>query len=123
MVRKITFYRPDSACVTRSNKLLATGEDNPGEFKRLANERLATPYPEVGSTMREIREQKALSINELSTLSGIPEDILERAESGELELTGEDLEAVQRVYWALSALEATPADYRRLLGEMAIKAN
>jgi ribosome-binding protein aMBF1 (putative translation factor) len=73
--------------------------------------------------MREIREQKALSINELSTLSGIPEDILERAESGELELTGEDLEAVQRVYWALLALEATPADYRRLLGEMAIKAN
>ena len=49
---------------------LATGEDNPGDFKRLANQRLATPYPEIGSTMREIREQKELSIKELSTLSG-----------------------------------------------------
>ena len=102
---------------------LATGEDNPGDFKRLANERLAKPYPKVGSTMREIREQKELSINELSILSGIPTDILERAESGKLELTGEDLEAVQRVYWALSALEASPDDYRRLLAEMAMKAN
>src|ERR1700674_1761133 len=40
---------------------LATGEDNPGDFKRLANQRLATPYPENGSEMREIREQKQLS--------------------------------------------------------------
>jgi hypothetical protein len=72
---------------------------------------------------RSIREQKELSINELSTLSGIPADILERAESGELELTGEDLKYVQRVYWSLSALEATPADYRRLLAEMAMNAN
>ena len=37
-------------------------------------------------------------------------------ESGKLELTREDLEAVQRVYWALSALEANPDDYRRLVG-------
>jgi ribosome-binding protein aMBF1 (putative translation factor) len=72
---------------------LATGEDDPGIFKRLANERLSKPTPEVGSTMREIRQQKELSINELSGLSGIPADILERAESGELELTGEDLKS------------------------------
>jgi transcriptional regulator with XRE-family HTH domain len=101
----------------------ATGEDHPGDFNRLANERLSTPYPEIGSTMREIREQKELSISELSILSGIPADILERAESGKLELSGEDLEAVQRVYWALSALEASPDDYRRLLAEMEMKAN
>lgn len=25
---------------------LATGEDNPGDFRRLANQRLATPYPD-----------------------------------------------------------------------------
>jgi transcriptional regulator with XRE-family HTH domain len=102
---------------------LAVGEDHPGDFKRLANQRLATPTPEIGSKMREIRQQKELSIKELSTISGIPEDILERAESGKLELTGEDLKSVQKVYWALSALEATPADYRRLLAEMPMKAN
>ncbi len=77
---------------------LATGEGNPGDFKRLANQRLATPYPEVGSTMREIREQKELSIGELSILSGIPEDILAEAESDKLELTGKDLKDVQKVY-------------------------
>jgi transcriptional regulator with XRE-family HTH domain len=102
---------------------LATGEDDPGDFKRLADERLATPYPEVGSTMREIREQKELSIKELSTLSGIPEGILERVETGTVEMTDEVSKEVQRVYWSLSALEATPADYRRLLAEMDVKAN
>jgi len=38
-------------------------------------------------------------------------------------MTGEDLKDVQEAYWALSALEATPGDYRRLLAEMAMKAN
>jgi hypothetical protein len=98
---------------------LATGEDHPGDFKRLANQRLATPYPEVGSTMREIRLQKELSINELSTLSGIPEAVLEAAESDAVEMTDEVSKEVQRVYWSLSAVQGSPADYRRLLGEMA----
>jgi len=101
---------------------LATGEDNPGDFKRLANERLATPYPEVGSEMREIREQKELSIKELSDLSGLPEAVLEAAEAG-TEMTDEDSREVRKAYWALAALEATPADYRRLLADIAIKAN
>jgi transcriptional regulator with XRE-family HTH domain len=92
---------------------LATGEDNPGDFKRLANQRLATPYPEIGSTMREIRQQKELSIKQLSTLSGFPEDILVAAESENLAMIGDDLEDAQRVYWFLSALEASPVDYRR----------
>ena len=98
---------------------LAIGEDHPGYFKRLADERLATPYPEVGSEMREIREQRELSIKELSTISGLPEDILEAAEAG-TEMTDEDSREVQRVYWSLSALEASPGDYRRLLAAMAI---
>jgi DNA-binding transcriptional regulator YiaG len=102
---------------------LAIGEDNPGDFKGLANERLATPHPEIGSTMREIREQKELIIKELSTLSGVPENILEGAESGKLEMTGDELEDAQRVYWSLSALEGTAADYRRLLTGMATQAN
>ncbi len=102
---------------------LATGEDSPGDFKRLANERLATPYPEPGSAMREIREQKQLSIQQLSSLSGLAEDILEAAEAGTVEMTDEDSREVKRVYWSLSALEASPGDYRRLLAEMAMKAN
>jgi transcriptional regulator with XRE-family HTH domain len=102
---------------------LSIGEDNPGDFKRLANERLSTPTPQVGSTMREIRQQKELSINELSTLSGVPENILEAAESGTLAMIGDDLEDAQRVYWSLSALRATPADYRCLLAAMATQAS
>ena len=102
---------------------LAIGEENPGDFKRLATERLATPYPEVGSMMREIREQKELSIKELSTLSGLPEGVLERAESGTVEVTDEGSREVQRVYWSLSALEASPADYTRLLADISMKAS
>jgi len=98
-------------------------EDNPGEFKRLANERLATPNPEPGSAMREIREEKQLSVEELSKLSGIPEKTLEAAESDKLQMTGDALKEVQRVYWSLSALEASSDDYKRLLAEMLMKAN
>jgi hypothetical protein len=50
------------------------------------------------------------------------EDILERAESGTIEMTGENLEDVQKVYWSLSSLEASPADYRRLL-DISMKAS
>jgi bacteriocin-like protein len=102
---------------------LATGEDDPGDFKRLADERLATPYQEVGSTMREIREQKELSIKELSTISGLPEAVLEAAESGTVEMTDEDSREVRKAYWSLAALQATPADYRRLLADIAMKAS
>jgi transcriptional regulator with XRE-family HTH domain len=102
---------------------LATGEDNPGDFKLLADQRLATPYPDFGSPMREIREQKELSIEELATLSGLAEDVLERAEAGTVQLSGDDLENPQRVYWSLAALEASPADYRRLLADIAMKAS
>ena len=56
-------------------------------------------------------------------LSGIPADILADAEAGTVEMTDEVSEKVQRVYWSLSALKASPADYRRLLAEMAMKAN
>ena len=102
---------------------LAVGEENPGDFKRLADQRLATPYPDFGSSMTRIREEKQISIEELSTLSGVPSDILEGAEAGELEMADKDSREVQRIYWSLSALEASPADYRRLLGEMAMKAS
>ena len=102
---------------------LATGEGNPGDFKRLANERLATPYPENGSEMRATREQKQISIKELSTISGLPESVLNAAEAGTVDMTDEDSREVRKAYWALSAVESTPADYRRLLADIAMKAN
>ena len=73
--------------------------------------------------MREIREQKELSIGELSRLSGLPEAVLEAAEAGTVEMTDEVSKEVQRVYWSLSALEASPADYRRLIADIAMKTN
>jgi DNA-binding transcriptional regulator YiaG len=102
---------------------LAIGEDHPGDFKRLADERLATPYPEVGSEMRVIREEKQISVGELSGLSGLSEDILRAAESGTVEMTDEVSKEVKKVYWSLSALEASPADYRGLLAAMATQAS
>jgi hypothetical protein len=82
-------------------------------IQTLANERSAAPYPEFGPGMRKIREQKYLSIKELFTPFGIPENALEAAESGELEIPEEDSKNVQRVYWSLSSLEASPAEYGR----------
>jgi hypothetical protein len=71
--------------------------------------------------MTQVRQQKELSLEELSTISGMPEDVLQAAESDTIE-PGEDLEDVQRIYWALAALEATPSDYRRLLADIAMTA-
>jgi DNA-binding transcriptional regulator YiaG len=102
---------------------LAIGEDNPGDFKRLANERLATPYPEVGSKMREIREEKQISIGELSSISGLPEDVLRAAESVTVEMTDEVSKEVQRVHCSLSAVQGSPADYRSLLADISKKAS
>jgi transcriptional regulator with XRE-family HTH domain len=102
---------------------LETDQASAADYKRIVDQRLSKPYPDFGSSMTQIREQQQITIKELSTISGIPEDILAEAESGKLELAGEGLKDVQKVYWALSALEATPDDYRRLLAEMDVKAN
>jgi transcriptional regulator with XRE-family HTH domain len=102
---------------------LETDQASAADYKRIVDQRLSKPHPENGSEMREIREQKELSIKELSSLSGIPEKILTEAELGTVEMTDEVSKEVKKVYWSLSALEATPDDYRRLLAEMAIKAS
>jgi hypothetical protein len=43
------------------------------------------------------------------------------AEAGKVGITDEDSKEVQRVYWSLSALEASPADYRLLIADIATK--
>jgi len=102
---------------------LETDQASAADYKRIVDQRLSKPYPDFGSSMTQIRGEKQISIKELSTISGLPEAVLAEAESDKLELAGEDLKDVQKVYWALSALEATPADYRRLLADIAMKAN
>jgi hypothetical protein len=86
-------------------------------------ERLSRLYLRFGSILKRIREKRELTIQGLSVLSGVPEELLEASESGTFEMTDEDSREVRKAYWALAALEATPADYRRLLAEMGMKAN
>lgn len=102
---------------------LETDKASDADYKRIVDQRLSKPYPNFGSSMTQIRNEKQISIGELAIISGLSEDILRAAESGTVEMTDEVSEEVQRVYWSLSALEATAADYRRLLADIAMKAN
>ena len=102
---------------------LETDQASAADYKRIVDQRLSKPYPNFGSSMTQIREEKQVSVEELSRISGMPEDILRAAESGTVEMTDGDSRDVQRVYWSLSALEGTPADYRRLLAAMATQAS
>jgi DNA-binding transcriptional regulator YiaG len=100
---------------------LETGQASAADYKRIVDQRLSVSYPNFGSSMTQIRQEKELSISELSILSGVPADILEMAEAGKVGITDEDSKEVQRVYWSLSALEASPADYRLLIADIATK--
>ena|SRR5208283_5405786 len=102
---------------------LETDQASAADYKRIVDQRLSKPYPNFGSAMAEIRGEKQITIGELASISGLSEAILRAAESGTLEMTDEVSNEVKRVYWSLSALEATPDDYRRLLDGMAMKAN
>ncbi len=102
---------------------LETDQASAADYKRIVDQRLSKPYPDFGSSMTQIREEKQISIGELATISGIPEAVLEAAESGTVEMTDEVSKEVKRVYWSLAALSASPADYRRLLADIAMKAN
>ena len=94
---------------------LETDEASAADYKRIVDQRQSKPYPNFGSPMTQIRNEKQITIGELASISGLSEDILRAAESGTLEMTDEVLKEVQRVYWSLSALKASPADYRHLL--------
>jgi predicted transcriptional regulator len=101
---------------------LETDEASAADYKSIVDQRLSKPYPDFGFSMIQIRNEMQISIKELSSISGLPEAVLEAAEAGTVEMCDEVSEEVKRVYWTLSALEATPADYRRLLAEMEMKA-
>ena len=107
----------------RNNWTLETDQASAADYQRIVDQRLSKPYPNFGSAMTQIREEKQISVGELSRISGLPADVLRAAEAGTVELTDEVSKEVKRVYWSLSALEASPADYRRLLADIAMKAN
>jgi hypothetical protein len=102
---------------------LATDQFSAAHYKRIVDQRLSKPYPDFGSSLTQIRDEKQISIGELSCISGLPEDVLRAAETGTVEMTDEVSKEVKKVYWSLAALEATPDDYRRLLADFAMKAN
>jgi hypothetical protein len=72
--------------------------------KDLHPERLVALYPRYCSVMKQIREEQYLSIEELSALSGLSENFLEAAELGTVELTADNLKALQSVYWELAII-------------------
>jgi transcriptional regulator with XRE-family HTH domain len=102
---------------------LETDEASAADYKRIVDQRQSKPYPNFGSSMTQIRNEKQITIPELASISGLSEDILRAAESGTVEMTDEVSKEVKRVYWSLSALQASPADYRHLLAAMDVKAN
>jgi DNA-binding transcriptional regulator YiaG len=102
---------------------LETDQASDADYKRIVDQRLSKPYPNFGSSMAQIRNEKQISIGELASISGLSEAILRAAESGTVDMTDEVSREVKRVYWSLSALEASPADYRGLLADIAMKTN
>ena len=107
----------------RDNWTLETDQASAADYQRIVDQRLSKPYPNFGSAMTQIREEKQISVGELSRISGLPADVLRAAEAGTVEMTDEVSKEVKRVYWSLSALEASAADYRRLLADISKKAS
>ena len=80
-------------------------------------ERLGNLYTRYCSVMKQIREEKDTSIEELSALSGLSESFLEAAESLNLEMTDDDFKTLFGVYWELATGEDHPGDFKRLANE------
>ena len=75
---------------------LETDQASAADYKRIVDQRLSKPYPDFGFSMTQIREEKQISIGELASISGLPEDILRAAESGTVEMTDEVSKEVKR---------------------------
>src|SRR5271166_3647451 len=71
---------------------LGTDQASDADYKRIVDQRLSKPYPNFGPSMTQIRNEKQISIGELASISGLPEDILSAAESGTVEMTDEIFE-------------------------------
>ena len=51
---------------------LLTDQASDADYKRIVDQRLSKPYPNFGSPMTQIREEKQISVGELSRISGLP---------------------------------------------------
>jgi ribosome-binding protein aMBF1 (putative translation factor) len=80
-------------------------------------ERLGALYARYCSVMKQIREEKNVSVEELSALSGLSENFLEAAESGTVELTDDNLKALHESYWELAIGENNPGAFKRLANQ------
>jgi hypothetical protein len=80
-------------------------------------ERLGHLYRRYRSLMKQIREEKELSMEELSALSGSSEDFLQAAEAANLEMTDDSLKTLHEVYWELATGEDNPGDFKRLANQ------
>ena len=80
-------------------------------------ERLSKLYLRFGSILKQIRVKKWLTIQGLSVLSGVPEELLEEAESGRFEMTDEEVNDLRDVYWTLETDEASAADYKSIVNQ------
>jgi hypothetical protein len=79
-------------------------------------ERLSRLYLRFGSILKRIREKRELTIQGLSVLSGVPEELLEASESGRFEMTDKEFNDLRDVYWTLETDQASDADYKRMCG-------
>ena len=80
-------------------------------------ERLSKLYLRFGSILKRIREKRGLTIQGLSVLSGVPEELLEAAESGRFEMTDKEFTDLRNVYWTLETDQASAADYKRIVDQ------
>ena len=85
--------------------------------KRNEPEHLSTLYLRFGSILKRIREKRGLTIQGLTVLSGVPEELLEAAESGRFEITDEEVKDLRNVYWTLATDQASAADYKRIVDQ------
>ena len=80
-------------------------------------ERLSKLYLRFGSILKQIREKRRLTIQGLSVLSGVPEELLEASESGRFEMTDKEFTDLRNVYWTLETDQASAADYKRIVDQ------
>ena len=85
--------------------------------KKLHCECLGELYARYRVLLKQIREEKDITIKELSALCGSSSDFLQAAESGSLEVTDDNLKSVQDVYWTVATGEEHPGDFKRLANE------
>ena len=52
---------------------LATEQSSAADYKRIVDQRLSKPYPNFGSSMTQIRNEKLITIAELASISALSE--------------------------------------------------